>query len=432
MDDELSEIERLNRTKSLLLKWKNDKNIQELKKFYDTKSFSGILGVERREMSHSSFIAWILNDTESHNLGQFAIRQLFDILLENAEDKIKNGLDRYNLNKLQQLGYKDLYKALMLNTYDIQDLEVLVEDPLKIGNKGGRIDIICSMTLLSRKVNIIIENKVDSKEHEKQTQKYHEYYTKDDKYNKAINLFVYLTPNDDTPTDEHFIKINYQQISKNIFERALNHDISDRVKFIINEYLLSLRKPSKKGIIMAVGNLEEELLIDFWNQHRDLIEAASDATIKSSKSSDADQELATAISKSIKKSKVRYANLDDYIKSVSQNKDIENIKRLRRLIEEIESKFENTIDITYASNINIKNTKSKKRGKAFVWIDVNKNNIYLTFHLIDSYKRIYDKGLLAFKMDESKNNCRIILTGENESKLNEYLDILEQEFNELQ
>ena len=115
MDDELSEIERLNRTKSLLLKWKNDKNIQELKEFYDTKSFSGILGVERREMSHSNFIAWILNDRESHNLGQFAIRQLFDILLEYGEDKIKNSLDVYNQINEKSLQFDNLYKALMLN-----------------------------------------------------------------------------------------------------------------------------------------------------------------------------------------------------------------------------------------------------------------------------------------------------------------------------
>ena len=57
MNEEPSEEESLKKTKKLLLKWKNDKNIQELKEFYDTKSFSAILGVERNEMSHSNFIA---------------------------------------------------------------------------------------------------------------------------------------------------------------------------------------------------------------------------------------------------------------------------------------------------------------------------------------------------------------------------------------
>lgn len=283
MSEELSEIKSLKDTKKLLLKWKNDKNIQELKKFYDTKSFSGILGVERREMSHSNFIAWILNDTESHNLGQFAIRQLFDMLLEYGEDKIKNSLEEYNQINKRNLQFDNLYKALMLNSYIIKDLNIGVERVLT----GGRIDIIVSMMIrsdkkdieLPEKVNIIIENKVDSSEHSSQTKTYYKYYTKDAKYEKDLNLFVFLLPVSTSKLFEplaeceHFININYQLLSDNIFERALNHDISDRVKFMITEYLLSLRKPSKenKGHTMATGTLEKELLKEFWETNKDLL-----------------------------------------------------------------------------------------------------------------------------------------------------------------
>lgn len=283
-DDELEKIS-LENTKKLLLKWKNDKNIQELKEFYDTKSFSGILGVERREMSHSNFIAWILNDMESHNLGQFAIKQLLDLLLENGEHNIKKSSINIAIN------FNDLYKSLLLGTYKLEDISVIVEDPLKFGqNKGGRIDIIVSMSIKiktgydedfskeiyseSNKVNLIIENKVDSPEHNNQTEKYHDYYKKDNKYKNDLNIFVYLTPNDDKPENEQFIKISYQQIADNILERALNQDISDRVEFIINEYLLSLRKPSKKGQIMAVKSEEEELLKIFWDENSELLNTA--------------------------------------------------------------------------------------------------------------------------------------------------------------
>ena len=195
---EIDELESLKKTKRLLLNWKNDKNIQKLKEFYDTKSFSRILGVERREMSHSNFIAWILNDKEDHHLGQFAIKQLFDMLLEYGEDKIKNALDLYNNINCESLKFDNLYKALMLNTYNIEDLEIGIEKVLT----GGRIDIIVSMTIqnikndieLPQKVNIIIENKVDSFEHSNQTTTYYDYYTTNEKYKNALNLFIFLLP----------------------------------------------------------------------------------------------------------------------------------------------------------------------------------------------------------------------------------------------
>ncbi len=283
---ESTELESLEHTKNLLLKWKNDRNIQELKEFYNTKSFSGILGVERREMSHSNFIAWILNDKESHNLGQFAIKQLFDMLLEYGENKIKNSLDKYNQLNEQNLQFDNLYKALMLNTYTIENLTIDVEKVLD----GGRIDIVVSMNIKSKKddtelpekVNIIIENKVDSAEHSSQTTTYYNYYTEDAKYKHCLNLFVFLLP---VPTSKlfeslaeckQFININYQLLADNIFERALNHDIANRVKFMITEYLLSLRKPSKenKGQTMATGKLEKELLKDFWETHGELLGTA--------------------------------------------------------------------------------------------------------------------------------------------------------------
>ena len=45
-----------------IIKFKNDPDFQKLENFYYSKSFSEILGVSRREISHSGFLAWLLND----------------------------------------------------------------------------------------------------------------------------------------------------------------------------------------------------------------------------------------------------------------------------------------------------------------------------------------------------------------------------------
>ncbi len=383
--DKFNEEKSLKQTKKLLLQWKNDKNIQKLKEFYDIKSFSAILGVEQREMSHSNFIAWILNDKESHYLGQFAIKQLLDILLKYGEEKIKNSLENYNQINTKELKFDNLYKALMLNNYIIEDLRIGVEQ----GLKGGRIDIIVSMTIrsnkieLPEKVNIIIENKVDSSEHSNQTTKYYNYYMKADKYKNSLNLFVFLLPvstsklSKQMAKSEHFININYQLLADNIFERALTLDISDRVRFIISEYLLSLRKASKKGTVMAIGKLEEELLKDFWEKHQELLMQIF--PIIANLEEDEDKaKILRDVADEMNKNFRRYDNLNDYINNELTNRTEDNIERLRLLMNKIESVFENKIEITYApSRINIKNPKSKKRGKVFVYIYVMKNKIRL-------------------------------------------------------
>jgi len=211
---------------------------------------------------------------------------------------------------------------------------------------------------------------------------YYDYYTTDDKYKNALNIFVFLLPVatsklfDSLAECEHFININYQLLADNIFERALNHDVSDRVKFIITEYLLSLRKPSKKGIIMAIGKLEEELLKDFWEEHQELLMQMFPVIADLEE----DQEKAKIlkdVSDKMNKNFKRYKNLDEYIDAELVRTDKDNIERLKLLMKKIESFFGDKIKVTYApSRINISNPNAKK-GKIFVYIHTMKSKIRL-------------------------------------------------------
>ncbi|MGZ8548278.1 MAG: hypothetical protein ACXW33_06735, partial [Sulfuricurvum sp.] len=46
--------------------FKNDPDVLSLSRYYQAKSFSEILGVSRKELPHSRFIAWLLDANESH------------------------------------------------------------------------------------------------------------------------------------------------------------------------------------------------------------------------------------------------------------------------------------------------------------------------------------------------------------------------------
>jgi len=291
------EIEKksLKDTKKLLLKWKNDKNIQELKEFYNTKSYGEILKVERKEEPHSSFIAWLLDLNETHGLDDFAMKKFLDILITYGEDKITKKSGK-------------LYESLLIGNYRIENF--YIETEYNIG-QSGFIDIFISMDIKIKKydsaipINIIIENKVYSTENidkldnsKSQTNKYYEHFETEnivnEKFKKNINFYVYLTPLSSIDLKnlqgipqcecKEFIQINYQMLSDNIFELVQYEDVPHRTKFIVQEYLKSLGKPiedeKNKGKIMAISTKEKRLLDSFLEEHLDLIITAVNAKIE--------------------------------------------------------------------------------------------------------------------------------------------------------
>jgi hypothetical protein len=261
-----------------IIKFKNDPDFQKLEAFYYAKSFSEILGVSRREISHSNFLAWLLSSGESHNLGNFPIKKLLDILLKFSNEKVKTK-------------HRTLFDSFVTEDYVIEKLEVRSEYVIQT---VGRIDIYVELTILQsdvkRKIILVIENKVESKENNDQTNNYYKHFNRvvdgDD-----IVIYVYLTPLSTLDLIEltepecnckEFIQINYQSIVDYLIEPALNQNVSSKTQSILTEYLKSLSQPSieleegerKKELIMALGNNERELLSKFWDKNKRLILAA--------------------------------------------------------------------------------------------------------------------------------------------------------------
>lgn len=131
-----------------IIKFKNDHDFQKLENLYYSKSFSEILGVSRREISHTGFLAWLLSNLESHNLGEFSIKKLLDIILKFSNNKLKRK-------------YSKLFNAFATEDYSIERLFIKSEYAIK---KVGRLDIYVELTLLiegkAKNIKFIIENKV--------------------------------------------------------------------------------------------------------------------------------------------------------------------------------------------------------------------------------------------------------------------------------
>lgn len=261
-----------------IIKFKNDPDFQKLENFYYSKSFSEILGVSRREISHSGFLAWLLGNLESHNLGEFPIKKFLDIILKFSNDKLKTK-------------HSDLFNSFVTEDYLIERLFIKSEYAIK---NVGRLDIYIELTLLiagkTKNIKLVIENKVESRENNDQTNSYFNFFNPTENDDNIV-IYVYLTPISTLELIElteaecnckEFIQINYQSIVDYLIEPALNQNISIRTQNILTEYLKSLSQPSideeadghKQELIMALGNEERKLLSSFWEKNQKLILAS--------------------------------------------------------------------------------------------------------------------------------------------------------------
>lgn len=294
----LTDYKNLNESQvcSMIAGFYQDSTFAELKRLYLTKSFPEILSVDRREMSHSAFLRWLLDKNESHGLGDFPIKQFLKILVQ--RDIKQGGWDRHSCDNV---GTKLIAVDVMNETVQIDELSFRLERPANTKNEKGRIDILIdgrismpkddSGSSVSYKLSIIIENKVYSQESKNQTTKYFQSKENEIKKDKdsALFLFVFLTPLDRQRLDllsapdcscNEFIQINYQDILDSILEPSLERNITDRTKFLINEYIHALGLPALQNnyfnpsTIMATSNKVTEMLTAFLKKNETLLKAA--------------------------------------------------------------------------------------------------------------------------------------------------------------
>ena len=261
-------------------------------------SLKELAGVARREESHSAFLAWLLKGNEiSSSLAESPMMWFLQILA-------------YRENTLKDINMKmpvALKSAILSRNIDFTIEEVTPEKKVNNVNNAyfkvmginsqDELDIYikCSIRNIPNinEIEIIIENKITSPEEPPKPGatnvygKMHQterYYTACS-YNKANNkyqLFVYLHPED--PLDENakgcisdkYIHINYQDILDYILVPLVDKTDSDRIRFILNEYIECLSLPTidvrqSKRIVMARTAKEEQQLTQFKTKNKDLL-----------------------------------------------------------------------------------------------------------------------------------------------------------------
>ena len=73
----------------------NDPLYQELNEYYSKTTIFNILGIERSENRHSSFLRWLLDNRSSHGLGDEPMQKFLRLYASKMEDGTSHRADVY-------------------------------------------------------------------------------------------------------------------------------------------------------------------------------------------------------------------------------------------------------------------------------------------------------------------------------------------------
>ena len=240
MFDIINEIKRFN----------YDENVVKLKNHFSSYSFMEILGLDRDESAHSSFLKWMFDANYNFNLGEKPLILLIDLLLskENCNNTFSNEERELILFRKFNIDFREIKREYYLDKESRIDLFIhfIIEF-----DKGKKTDCY-----------IFLENKFDSDERIEngisQTTKYANIINKE--YNKpnqkCLKVFLSL---DKEADNKEFINIYYKDILKRIIIPLLyDEDLSQKARFFLNDYLNVLSKPNTLTNSPRIIDLDED------------------------------------------------------------------------------------------------------------------------------------------------------------------------------
>lgn len=196
-----------------------------------------VMNVTRRELNHSSFLAFLLDPYGSHGLADLFLRRFL-------QSVITSGQSTTDMSVID-IDFMDLTRADV--TREHQNIDVLIRDA-------------------PNRLVVIIENKVDSKQHSDQLVKYYEYVTKT--YPGYRLLSVYLTLDGDDPENDKYVAFSHSKV-RGLIQEVLSKDgllFDPTVRSAIEQYGDLLGRH-----FMADEKLQE-LCVKIYKRHKQAID----------------------------------------------------------------------------------------------------------------------------------------------------------------
>lgn len=184
-----------------------------------------VLKISRTEIRHSNILAWLLDASENHGLGDAFIKGIIQRIVESDED------DRYDIFALLLLDYNSFI----------------------ICREWKNIDLLMSSE--KEQMVIAIENKVGSHEHDNQLNRYRKIVEAE--YPGFKQIYIYLTPDGEEPSDtQNWSSLTYRDVVEILESVKGRISILPEIELLLNNYIDTLRRDI----------VEDERLIQICNK----------------------------------------------------------------------------------------------------------------------------------------------------------------------
>ena len=173
-----------------------------------------VLGIEDMEIRHSNMLAWILTPNESHGLQDHFLRRYLMHVSNETENDFLDPVD--------------------IDAADIKSVEVLRE--------WQNIDLLVDLETDDGRWLIVIENKVNSRQHSNQLRRYRE--TVEQAYPDHKRFYLLLSKHSEEPDDEAYVSTSYEIVYRALASCVKEHrgSIGSEPAVLLKNYLTLLEQ----------------------------------------------------------------------------------------------------------------------------------------------------------------------------------------------
>ena len=190
-----------------------------------------VLKLENYEIRHSNFLAWLLNPNSSH-------------------------------------GIKNLFLKKFINKID-KKLSYDENDIIEIHREKDNIDILLLND--TKKYLLLIENKINSNQHDNQLKRYEEITSK--KYGDYDKKYIYLKPEENEVIPENYLYISYKDIVEIIKDiEVKNNEVNTLLKHFTKIFDERYEEINGETLLDICVKIIEQNKLDLLNsEERDIV-----------------------------------------------------------------------------------------------------------------------------------------------------------------
>lgn len=243
-----------------------DTKLKELECLFGQFNIFDCLRLTRTEIRHSNFIAWLLDPNETHKLKDYFLKQfLIKVLSLNKKDLSK--ISGKELTLLSDEG-KEIKETYFIPS--IIDIDCWNMTETEVYRELENIDLL--LVDEKNKFVLVIENKIDTCQHDNQLARYRDYVDVQYPSDEYKKLFIYLKPQKEK-VELPYIFVSYQVIVdliKNLLveiKENSNQDVVTLIKHYQDILERDIMKEENIGTICAKIYKQHKAAIDLINKY---------------------------------------------------------------------------------------------------------------------------------------------------------------------